>query len=81
MQYLPVRGTYYDSFMFAVAAVVGKTIHYPCMNAMKSVTTGPLGKTNIVFQIRRAVSTMPLRNEYIKDFYQARRFANVGIFL
>ena len=27
---------------------------------MKSVATGPLGKTNIFFQIRQAVSTMPI---------------------
>ena len=55
--------------------------HYPCIHAMKSVATGPLGRTNIVFQIRQAVSTTPVRNEYVKDFYQVRRIADVGILL
>ena len=56
--------------------------HYPSINAMKSVATGPLEKTNIVLLITRAVSTMPVRNEYVKDFfYEVRRFADVGIFL
>ena len=34
--------------------------YYPCIDAMNSVATGPFGKANIVFQIRQAVSTMPI---------------------
>ena len=34
--------------------------YYPCIDAMNSVATGPLGETNIVFQIRQAVSTMQI---------------------
>ena len=38
-------------------------------------------ETNIVFEIRQAVSTMPVQNEYVKDFYEIRGLADVGILL